>query len=47
MKPQTPGSWLALLATVLGIALPFLPPQYTVYGQAVLAGVGAAATKLP
>ena len=47
MKPQTAGSWLALLATVLGVAAPFVPPAYTLYVQAVTAAVGAAAVKLP
>lgn len=47
MTPKTPGSWLALLATVSGILLPFVPPAYVIYAQAITAGIGAAAVKLP
>jgi hypothetical protein len=46
MTPKTPGSWLALVATIMGIALPFMPPQYVIYAQAAVAGIGAAAVKL-
>jgi hypothetical protein len=47
MNPKTAGSWLALITTVAGIVLPFLPPAYVMYGQAIVAGLGAAATHLP
>jgi len=46
IAPKTPGSWLAVLATVGGILMPFVPPQYQLAASAVLAGVGAAASKL-
>jgi hypothetical protein len=41
------GAIFATLATILGVLLPFVPPQYMIFAQAGVAGLGAAATKLP
>lgn len=45
--PQTKGSWLALLAAIAGIVMPYVPPQYQLLAQAAIAGVGTFATYLP
>jgi hypothetical protein len=43
----TLGSVLAAVAGIGGILLPFLPAQYQLYAQAILAGITYAAYKLP
>jgi hypothetical protein len=47
IKPQTAGSWLALLATLAGLVTPLLPPQYQLAGQIIVGALGSAAVKLP
>lgn len=47
MQRLKEGSTWAGLATLLGLAAAFVPPQYTVVVQALAAGAAGVAVKLP